>query len=1033
MNRTISTFVLLTGAVLLAPRTARAEEDRVLFNRDIRPILSENCFACHGPDAKNRKGKLRLDTREGALQPRKDRAAAVVPGKSAESELVLRVVATDRAELMPPPETGKKLTPQQITLLKKWIDQGAEWQGHWALIKPERPRLPVVKDEAFVRNPIDRFILARLEKEGLKPSGPADRITLLRRASFDLTGLPPTTTELDAALNDKSERWYETAVDRLLASPRYGEHMARYWLDLARYGDTHGLHFDNERALWKYREWVINSFNRNKRFNDFTIEQLAGDLLPNATLEQKIATGFNRCNVTSNEGGSITEELLVRYAVDRTETMGTVFMGLTLGCAVCHDHKFDPFTQKDFYQLMAYYNSAADAAFDGNITAPPPILRMPTAEQDARFKALEQQAAAVRKKIADALAGVDYAEVDPMKPVETPAPREIVWIDDALPKGAQPGGGKAWDFVAAPQYPVHSGGKSLRNSFKGLGQHYFEKAQPGLKIGEGDKLFAHVFLDPKALPKTIMLQFNDGNWEHRAFWGEDLIPWGTGGTVSRQHLGPLPKAGEWVRLEVDAGKVGLKAGAVLNGWAFTQHDGTAYWDKAGVLTRTPQEGGGFTSLAAWEAFELKQAKGTAPQPVRQALKVAADKRTDAQKKLIRDHFLENVYVKTRPVFDPLHKELDGIEKERKALDAAVPMTMVMADLPQPRQSFILIRGQYDKHGDKVSHNTPTALPPLAKDAPPNRLGLARWLVDPAHPLTSRVAVNRYWQHYFGRGLVKTAEDFGVQGEWPTHPELLDWLAVEFVESGWDIKHMQKLIVTSATYRQASDVKPESLKRDPENVLLARGPRFRLDAEVVRDSALFVSGLLREQVGGRSVKPYQPPGIWEAIGFNGSNTRDYKREQGEALYRRSLYTFWKRTAPPPSLMAFDAPSRETCVARRGRTNTPLQALVLMNDEQYVEAARNMAERMVAGGKTPTERLAHGFRLATSRPAQEAELQVLVRFYEKQLAHYQGDKEAAKKLLAVGESKNTMNLDPAEHAAYTMAANLILNLDEAITKE
>jgi hypothetical protein len=1027
-------FALVAVGFFLASRTASAGEERIAFNREIRPILSENCFLCHGPDAKNRKGRLRLDTREGALGARKSGGAVIVPGKSAESELIQRITAAEADGQMPPPESGKKLTPQQIELLKKWIDQGAPWQGHWAFVKPERPKPPEVKGDAILRNPIDRFIQSRLEREGLRPAPDADKITLIRRVTLDLTGLPPTPAEVDAFLADASPLAYEKLVDRLLASPRYGEHMARYWLDLARYGDTHGLHFDNERALWKYREWVVKAFNANKRFNDFIIEQLAGDLLPNATLEQRIATGFNRCNVSTSEGGSIDEEVLVRYAVDRTETMGTVFMGLTLGCAVCHDHKFDPLPQKDFYRLLAYFNSAADAAMDGNNLAPPPILKTPSPEQEAKRKVLDQRTAQVRKKIANALAAVKYADPGPGKAPKTDGPREVVWIDDAMPRGAQAGEGRTWDLVAGPAHPVYSGSRALKNTATGVGQQFFEKAEPGLKIGAGDKLFAYVFLDPKSPPRTIMLQFNDGSWEHRAFWGEDLVPFGSGAGPNHRPMGPLPKSGTWVRLEVEASKVGLPNGAVLNGWAFTQYDGTAYWDKAGIVTRMAQGEEHFVSLVAWEARARSGVKRPIPQPVRDALQIKPEERNDPQKKLIREHFLEHVYAGTRPIFGSLHKELEALDQQRKDLEAAIPLTMVMADLPQPRETFLLIRGQYNKKGEKVTPGVPGMMPPLPPGAPPNRLGLARWLTDPRHPLTARVAVNRFWQHYFGRGLVKTAEDFGAQGEWPSHPDLLDWLAVEFQDSGWNVKHMHKLIVTSHAYRQASEVKSELLKRDPENVLLARGPRFRLDAEVVRDSALFVSGQLVEQVGGRSVKPYQPPGIWEAIAFNGSNTQNFKRDTGSALYRRSLYTFWKRTAPPPSLMAFDAPSRETCVARRARTNTPLQALVLMNDEQYVEAARHLAERMIAaGGATPAERLAHGFRLATARRPADAELKVLVRQYERQRDHYRSHPDAARKLIAVGESKPRSDLDPAEYAAYTMAANLILNLDETITKE
>ncbi|HVV99904.1 MAG TPA: DUF1553 domain-containing protein, partial [Planctomycetaceae bacterium] len=558
-------------------------------------------------------------------------------------------------------------------------------------------------------------------------------------------------------------------------------------------------------------------------------------------------------------------------------------------------------------------------------------------------------------------------------------------------------------FVGAPDHPVFSGEKASRRSAKGLTQHFFTGANPGLKIGEGDKLFAFVYLDPKDPPQEIMLQFNDGAWEHRAYWGGDVIPWGNANTASRAPIGALPETGKWVRLEVDIAKVGLAPGAVLNGWAFTQHDGTVYWDKAGIVTRTPQDGQSFESLLAWDTYERAQSKSTLPQPVQGAVKTEPEKRNDEQTKQIRDYFLENVYAKTKGTFDPLHKQVADLTKQQTDLENAVPATLVMQD-GQMRDTFILVRGAYDKHGDKVTAGTPAVLPPMPADTPANRLGLAKWLVDSAHPLTARVIVNRYWQQYFGTGIVKTAEDFGSQGAMPTHPELLDWLATEFISSGWNVKQLQKLIVMSATYQQSSRVSPELVQRDPTNELLARGPRFRLDAEVIRDSTLDISGLLIEQPGGKSVKPYQPEGIWEAVAFVGSNTSKFTQDHGQALYRRSMYTFWKRTSPPPALLTFDAPSRETCTVRRARTNTPLQALVLMNDQQYVEAARRLAERMITqGGATPEDRATFAFRLATGRKPTPAELAVVLRVYQGELADFQADKDAATKLVTVGETK------------------------------
>ncbi len=565
-------------------------------------------------------------------------------------------------------------------------------------------------------------------------------------------------------------------------------------------------------------------------------------------------------------------------------------------------------------------------------------------------------------------------------------------------------------------------------------QHYFTEAKPGLRVGEGDVLFAYVYLDPANPPKAVMLQFNDGSWEHRAVWGEDIIPWGSPNSPSRILAGALPEVGKWVRLEIPAATVGLASGATLNGWAFTQHDGAVYWDKAGIVTRTLQEGQNWTSQLAWEAYERAQSKSTLPGPVLEAVKLESAKRNEAQQKLVRDHFLQNVYAATRETFSPLQARIGEINKSLGELEGQVPSTMVMGEMAQPRETFVLIRGAYDKKGDKVTPGVPAAIAPLPADAPLNRLGLAMWLVDPANPLTARVTVNRFWQQYFGTGIVKTAQDFGSQGAFPTHPELLDYLATEFIRSGWDVKQMQRLIVQSATYRQAARMTPALRERDAANELLARGPRFRLDAEVIRDSALAVSGLLVEQIGGPSVRPYQPEGLWPAVAFVGSNTSDYKPDQGSGLYRRSLYTFWKRTSPPASLVTFDAPSRETCTVRRPRTNTPLQALVLMNDVQYVEAARRLAERtMLAAGPAAAERAKLAFRWCTCRLPGDDELAVLLKVYEQQLAGYQADRAAADKLLAVGQAPRDATLDAAELAAWTMTASLILNLDETVTKE
>ncbi|MFO0918170.1 MAG: PSD1 and planctomycete cytochrome C domain-containing protein [Planctomycetaceae bacterium] len=1015
--------------------TCWSAEKRVVFNRDVRPILSNNCYLCHGPDAKNRQAGLRLDVREDAVKPLESGQTAIVPGEALKSHLLARITTTNPGEVMPPPATGKTLTAAEIATLTDWINEGAEYQGHWSFLTPQRPQPPEVSSNDFLHNEIDAFVLAKLQAEGLAPSPAADKVTLIRRVTLDLTGLPPTPEEVDAFVNDASPGAYGALVDRLLQSPRYGEHFGRIWLDAARYGDTHGLHLDNERSLWPYREWVINAFNQNKPFDQFTIEQLAGDLLPNPTREQLIATGFNRCNVTTSEGGSINEEVLVRYAVDRVETMSTVWLGLTMGCAVCHNHKFDPISQAEFYQLYAFFNSLSDQAMDGNALLPPPTMKLPTPEQTTQLAEFDQRIGALQQTIQAELAKVDYRDSESDEPADAFAfvPRDYVWIDDGLPAGGQSAGAE-WKFVATAEGPVYRGDKSSVLKATELTQLVMQNAAPTLKIGAGDKLFAYVYLDPANPPQEIMLQFNDGAWEHRAYWGDDKIPWGLANTPAHVHMGPLPEAGKWIRLEVDAARVNLFPGAELNGWAFTQFQGTCHWDAAGIVTRTPQADVGFTSQIAWEQHERGVQKSAVPANIQQLIKIEPAQRNADQQAQLKNYFLEHVYDLTKAVFQPLHQELNDLNQRRTALDGAIPSTMITADLTQPREAFVLVRGAYDKPGEKVSRGVPSVFPPLPSNEPVNRLGLAKWLTAANHPLVSRVIVNRFWQHYFGTGIVKTSEDFGSQGQWPTHPELLDWLATEFQQTGWDVKRLQKQIVMSGTYRQSSKVTPELLQRDPENRLLARGPRFRLDAETIRDSVLFTSGLLVEKFGGKSVKPTQPEGVWEAVAFVGSNTREFRQDQGDALYRRSLYTFWKRTSPPPVMLTFDAPSRENCTVRRARTNTPLQALALMNDKQSVEASRQLAGRMLSHGETTdADRLAYGFRLVTARAPAPAETQVLLTVLQKQRARYLADLPAAEKLLAYGDSPRTSAVDPAEHAAWTMTANLLLNLDEAITKE
>jgi len=830
-----------------AEPVAVAAVDMIDFNRDIRPLLSDNCYACHGPDEAHREAGLRLDTKESAFGELDSGETALVPGDLNASSLYQRLISEDEDLRMPPVDHAKSLTADQIDLFKKWIEQGATWQGHWSFVTPKRPTLPALAEtKDWVRGDIDRFVAAHLESKGLAPSPEADKTTLIRRLTIDLTGLPPTTAEVDAFLADTSDDAYERLVDRLLASPRYGEHMGRYWLDAARYADTHGLHIDNRRAIWPYRDWVIRAFNANMPFDQFTIEQLAGDLLPNPTRDQLIATGFNRCHVTTNEGGVIREEFYVRNTVDRVETTATVWMGLTAGCATCHDHKFDPLTKKEFYQLFAFFNSTAENVLDGNRAYYAPMLHLTTPEQ-------EKQLTELRAKI-----------------------------------------------------------KTLKDDI----------------------------------------------------------------------------ADEETRLEEEAEKLAAAETAA----------------KAAAEETADEDG---------DMLEPSAEKAEVP------------KKPEAKKKEEKPESEKLKQLKT---------ELAEANKAKNAIDAVVPITMITKEKDEPRQAFDLDRGEYDKKGDKVEREVPAFLPPMKKiDGKADRLSLARWLVSPEHPLTARVTVNRFWQQLFGTGIVKTSEDFGAQGQWPSHPQLLDWLARDFIDNGWDVKRTLKQMVMSATYRQASAVGAESFAADPENRMLARGPRFRMDAEVVRDSALAVSGLLNERMGGPGVYPYQPGGIWFAVAYTASDTAHYKQDTGDGLYRRSIYTFWKRTAPPPSMMAFDTPSRETCRVRRARTNTPMAALVLLNDTQYVEAARNLATRMMTSGATnERELITFGFRQALARAPESDEIDILLRVYKAQLAEYEANEQAARELVSVGDSAIDDSLDVKHLAAWTMVANLILNLDETITK-
>lgn len=1056
----------LLGCLLALPAAAAPPApEKVDFTRHIRPILSDKCFACHGPDEKARQAKLRLDTREGAFADRGG-YQIIVPGNAAASRLFQRITHQSEALRMPPKAAGERLTQQQIDLIRRWIDQGAEWRTHWAYLPPQRPPLPEVRDQSWPRNPIDRFILATLERQGLRPSPEADRATLLRRLSLDLTGLPPSPAEVAAFLADRSPDAYERQVDRLLASPHYGERMALEWLDLARYADTHGYHIDSHRDMWPWRDWVIDAFNRNMPYDRFTIEQLAGDLLPNPTRSQLVATGFNRNHMINFEGGAIEEEYLVEYVVDRVEATSTVWLGTTLGCARCHDHKYDPFSQKDFYRLFAFFNTIDEKGLDGRTGNAQPVLPLPTPEQERELQAVVAQLEAKRAAFPKQEAAALEIEWRKTRLASMPAPPRDGLLAHYEMEGSPVDTSGAYHHGRKIRGEIIYSTGQVGHAAEFNGETHFDF--PGAGDLEFDRPFTIAFwLRTSGKPAAVVFQKVDASETRRGYQFEagEIVP--IPPLKRAQHLSfrlihRWPEEAveirtkdlvmqDWRHVVIDYDGSGKAAGLRL--WIDGKlKETTVVHDRLGgsIRTDSPLEIGSPRAsprpfqgriddfriyarrLAPDEILRLARDEpiramlaGVTPRPNKKADAEAYDER-------LRDYFLRWDAPES---LRKLYLEIEELKAAKEKLDKKIVTTMVMAEMEKPRETYVLGRGDYRNRGEKVAPGVPAALPPLPPGAPANRLGLAQWLVDPSHPLTARVAVNRFWQMYFGTGLVKTAEDFGSQGEAPSHPELLDWLATEFIASGWNVKAMQRLIVTSATYRQSSRVTPQLLELDPENRLLARGPRFRLKAELIRDNALAISGLLDTRIGGPSVFPYQPPGIWEDVAYGDAFTaQTYTPSHGRDLYRRSMYTFWKRTAPPPSLATFDAPDREKCVARRARTNTPLQALVLLNDPTYVEAARALAARLIReGGRDAGRRIDLAFRLALAHPASPKQRQILRQLAGKELATYRGDPGAAAKLLRVGESECDKSLDAAELAAWTSVASVILNLDETITKQ
>lgn len=1005
------------GALFVLSTAAWAASE-VDFARDVRPILSDRCFVCHGPDEATRKAGLRLDIEDGAKKARGSRTP-VIPGDPAGSEMIKRVAASNPAMRMPPAYSGRKpLSENEIAILRKWMEQGAKWEAHWSFRAPVSSPEPDVRDRAWVRNPIDRFILAKLEREALKPSPEADRAQLLRRVSFDLTGLPPTLAELNSFLADRSLDAYEKAVDRLLASPRYGERMAVEWLDAARYADTHGYQTDPAKEMWPWRDWVIGAFNRNMPYDRFTVEQLAGDLLPNATLEQRIATGFQRNHRINAETGSIAEEFQAENVVDRVSTFGTVWLGLTVGCARCHDHKYDPISTREFYSLYAFFNNVDEEGNGGKADGRGnyrPYLRLPSPDLDAQLAAKNAELAAARAKL---------AQIDRRMEAGQQA-----WEQSALTYRPQ------WEVLAPADLKASNGvtlqalpdGSVLAGGTMPPTSTYEMKGRTRMRNVTAFRL--ELLPDP-ALP---------GGGSGRGVGGKGVV------TLFEVRLGNKKVdlgrvSADFKSEESELDLVARPADQLKRGWGVNPEMNKPHY---AVLETSRMQGAGEELVFSFRIgneyegapvgrFRISVTNSEYPEVVPEQM--AAILRTEEANRTKKEAAALTGYFVTHPRERRVAaEEVARLDGERRSIENRIPSTMVMSELEKPRDTFVLIRGAYDHPGEKVTPAVPAFLPPMPADAPRNRLGLARWVVDPSNPLTARVAVNRYWQMYFGTGLVRTAEDFGSQGEAPSHPELLDWLATEFVRSGWDVKAMQRLIVTSATYRQASNGTAALLERDPENRLLTRGPRERLPAEMIRDQALLLAGLLSTKMGGPSVKPYQPEGLWEQLSaFPGKKL--YERSTGEDLWRRSVYTYWKRTVPPPSMVIFDAPTRESCVVRRQMSSTPLQALALLNDEMYVEAARKFAERMIReGGATAGQRLAWAMRSATARPASEMEVRVLEAGLNRRLQLYRSDPSAAEKLLSAGEAPRGKGLDPAELAAYTTVASVILNLDEVITRQ
>ncbi len=1047
-------FWLLPVFASLAGSPLRAGEMDHQFARTVRPLLAKKCFSCHGPDEKARQSDLRLDSAAGLRAAQK--SGVIAPRNPQSSELVSRLLAKGDKR-MPPLDSGKELTGAEIEVLRRWIDSGANWRRHWAFETPHSAPPPNSDPSGVSQNGIDRFVLGSLQREGLSMSREADRATLIRRLTLDLNGLPPTPDEVDAFRADRSPLAYQRLVDRLLASPRYGERMAIDWLDAARYADTHGYLFDTQRTMWRWREWVIAAFNANMPFDQFTRKQLAGDLLPNPSLDDQIATGFHRNHIINNEAGAIAAEYLVENVLDRVNTTATVWLGLTLSCCQCHDHKYDPFTQREYYELYAFFNRVPEVGLDGFNKNANPVVFAPTdldrrelndlerrsADAQRGFEQLKEQIDRGQREWEDQFRGGDDRSTTPLA---------AHWEFDKRPDQVPAAGSKPPTVFEGAAASYEEGVFGHAANLNGIA---YLNAGDQFALSASDSFSFAAWIRPNSTQgrQSVMSRMRDGESLFRGYALQlvnglpalFLVNSFPDSLLQVQAKSALPP-NQWRHLAVTYDGSGKADGVKLYVDGKLQENGVVIDKLAGPIDGEAPFWIGNGHPGAKFKGRIDDARlfaevvppaeiGLLPGlSIDSLLAVERNNRTAEQTRRIRDHFLNKA---APPEWRERHEAVRQLRQQLKKRQAAVPTVMVLAEQQKPRATKVLVRGAFDKPSEQVEAATPTALSGWSQEWPRNRLGLAHWLLDEQHPLTARVAVNRIWQLHFGHGLVRTTEDFGVQGEPPTHPQLLDWLAVELVRSGWDVKALQRMIVTSATYRQSSRMTAELRDRDPTNRLLARGPSSRLPAELIRDQALFVSGLLVDRMGGPSVKPYQPAGLWREVAFDltGANltAQIYQQDRGASLYRKSMYTFWKRTAPPPVMLLFDAPDRERCVVRRAQTNTPLQALALMNDPTFIEASRHLAARAIReSGDKSSSRIALMFRAVVARKLHPEEEVLLRKLLQRQTMRFQADPAEADALLAVGDSSRDGSLDKTELAALTIVASVILNLDEAITK-